>query len=39
VKAIAREVIFAMTSAMTHGPDNLLPSIAVPMDVFTPENV
>jgi LacI family transcriptional regulator len=39
VKAIAREAIFAMTSAMPHGPDNLLPSIAVPMDVFTPENV
>jgi LacI family transcriptional regulator len=39
VKAIAREVIFAMTSAMSHGPDNLLPTIAVPMDVFTPENV
>lgn len=39
VKAIAREAIFAMTSAVAHGPDNLLPSIAVPMDVFTPENV
>jgi LacI family transcriptional regulator len=39
VKAIAREAVFAMTSAMAHGPDNLLPSIAVPMDVFTPENV
>ena len=39
VKAIAREAILAMTSAMSHGPDNLLPSIAVPMEVFTPENV
>ena len=39
VKAIAREAVFAMTSATTHGPDNLLPSIAVPMDVLTPENV
>ena len=39
VKSIAREAVLAMTSAMAHGPDNLLPSIAVPMDVFTPENV
>ena len=39
VKSIARESVMAMTSAMTYGPDNLLPSIALPMDVFTPENV
>jgi LacI family transcriptional regulator len=39
VKAIAREAVFAMSSAVAIGPDNLLPSIAVPMDVLTPENV
>ena len=39
VKAIACEAVAAMTSAIAHGPDNLLPSIAVPMVVLTPENV
>ncbi len=39
VKAIAREAISAMTNAISYGPDNLLPSIAVPMEVFTPENI
>ncbi len=39
VKSIAREAVMAMTSAMSHGPNNLLPAIALPMDVFTPENI
>ena len=39
VKAIAREAVLAMTGAMAHGPDNLLASIAVPMDIFTSENI
>jgi LacI family transcriptional regulator len=39
VKSIAREAIMAMTSATSYGPDNLLPTISLPMDVFTPENL
>jgi hypothetical protein len=29
----------AMTSAMSYGPDNLLPAISLPMEIFTPENI